>query len=396
MAFRRRFLFVVIPSIIFIVLLSAARKVTLKNHDDDINSSSSRRRRRRLLDPRSIVPKKNENFANESTNAYTPEPTEKVYNVGDNYWCKPALLPPIDYKNCDTRKIMNAIPLRAGLTNGLKFMILSIIMSLEEENTCLYVDETNSIFPKQFGPFLENYFEPIGLPVESEAVRNAKKVKRVETMPWERVWVKLEHRRVENTINSIKTLGYHNVEGHDLKRNMLKRIWRPTSKLRDLTCTKLEDYIKGEDYIVLSMREGDKTTEGFKFAKMEQYIEQVEEVVPIHFNGKVPLIFVATDSCDPLQKLREMKPEWRIVSECDRVEQHGYVLADQLKWTQAQLDEHYEKFFVELFAMAGAKIWIGVTYTNVSWWVYFMREKTEEKTFYVLEGEGSAVVPMAW
>ena len=71
--------------------------------------------------------------------------------------------------------------------------------------------------------------------------------------------------------------------------------------------------------------------------------------------------------------------------------------------------------------MAGAKVWIGVSYTNVSWvsgyrarreivnfftnladnleqWVYFMRKKTEEKTFYIIDtmGGGTKSVPQMW
>jgi hypothetical protein len=93
----------------------------------------------------------------------------------------------------------------------------------------------------------------------------------------------------------------------------------------------------------------------------------VEEIVPIHFDGRTPLIFAATDACEPLEEFKKLRPGWRIVSECDRVVQHGFVLQDHLKWTREQVDEHYSKFFVELLAMAGAKVWIGVAYSNVSW-----------------------------
>jgi len=357
---------------------------------------SSMAGKRRLMDFRTILPKKNEHFEDFLKELYKPEVTEKSYNVGDNYWCKPPQLPPIDYESCDTRKLVNEVPLRAGLTNGLKFIILSVIMSLQQGNTCIYIDETDSVFPKQFGPFLENYVERIGLPATSETIKRARRTNRKKFMKWESVWIKMENRRTQNTIHDIEALNYYHVDGHDLKRNILKRIWRPLPKVRDNTCTKLEDYIKGEEYIAISMREGDKTKEGFKFATTEQYVEKVEEVIPIHFMGKVPLIFVATDSCEPLYRLREARPEWKIVSECDRVEQHGYDLQEQTHWSQEYLDTHYEKFFVELFAMAGAKVWIGVTYTNVSWWVYFMRENTEEQTFYLLETEELSTAPLSW
>lgn len=335
----------------------------------------SRRPRRRLLDPRSLVQKKNEHFQDFLFDTYSPEATGKIFDVGNNSWCEPPRLPPIDYESCDIGKAINRVPLRAGLTNGLKFILLSVILSLQQGNSCLYIDETDSIFPKESGPFLENYFERIGLSATSNVVVRSSKRHRDKLMKWESVWFKLENRRTQTTIHDIDALHYTNVEGHDLKRNMLKRVWRPLPKVRDATCSKLEEYIKGKEYIALSMREGDKTKEGFKFATIDQYIEKVEEIVPIHFQGKVPLIFVATDSCEPLQRLRNARPEWHIVSECDRVEQHGYILQDQTKWSQEYLEKHYEKFFVELFAMAGSKVWIGVTYTNVSW-VSLTKEKS--------------------
>jgi hypothetical protein len=203
---------------------------------------------------------------------------------------------------------------------------------------------------------------------------------------------------VEGTVHTLDALGYKDAGGHDLKRNMLKRVWRPLPAVRDATCTQLESYIHGEEYIALSIRQGDKSTEGFTFATVDQYVSQVEEIVPTHFGGHVPLIFVATDDCAPLQELRKVRPNWRFVSECDRLEQHGFVLQDHKKWSKAELDNHYAKFFVELFAMAGSKVWIGVAYTNVSWWVYFMRQKTEEKTFFLLDtkGSGSKAAPMMW
>jgi hypothetical protein len=33
----------------------------------------------------------------------------------------------------------------------------------------------------------------------------------------------------------------------------------------------------------------------------------------------------------------------------------------------------YRKFYVELIGLAGAKFYIGVSYTNVAWWTAYMR-----------------------
>lgn len=426
----QRLVIMVMPFTILIASLSA-RKETLERNND-----SSTIRRRRLFDPRSVVPKekehfadhllvsntpkavekhfadsfsqetdtqeaakevvfkKNKHFADHLLESYTPEAAKKVYNVGENYWCKPAQLPPIDYHSCDKTKVMNAIPLHAELTD--KFMILSIIKSLEEENTCCFIDERDSIFPKhQPGPFLENYLEPIGLPDDSVDVLLAKGTKMAEIMPRAKVWNEMQNRRIENTIHNITALGYENVEGHDLKRNMLKRIWRPTPKLRDGTCTKLQDYIQGEEYIALSINKCYETAVGDEYVA-DDYIRKVDEIVQVHFGGVDPIIFVATDACESVQRIRKKRPEFRIVSKCDGAVQNEYDLKNTLKWTQEEVDEYYEKFFVELFAMAGAKVLIGVSCTNLLWFSYFMREETEDKTFYVLEPNGPQGVPMAW
>jgi hypothetical protein len=321
--------------------------------------SSGSRRNLVALDPKSIELKAGNDSLVDSHH----------YNIPDNEWCKPPELPPIDYEACDQNSSVNVINLIGGLTNALKFVLLSAIKSLEDGGKCFVVDEKHSIFPTKYGPFLETYFERMGIDPQSENFKQAKIQRRTEKIPWRSVWDDLKVRRAENTMHSVPFLGeeYAKIEGHDLKRNLIRRIWRPLPSLRDSTCKALERHIQGEEYIGISIREGDKSTEGFEFASMQDYINKIEEVVPVHFDGKVPLIFAATDSCDPLKELRRQRPDWRIVSECDNLEQHGFVLQDHRKWSEKQLRDHYSKFFVELFALAGAKVWIGVAYTNVSW-----------------------------
>ena len=46
---------------------------------------------------------------------------------------------------------------------------------------------------------------------------------------------------------------------------------------------------------------------------MQQYVDAAEQSIPVHFDGKVPSIFVATDDCSVLTELRQLKPDWRFV-----------------------------------------------------------------------------------
>eukprot|EP00548_Thalassiothrix_antarctica_P018540 CAMPEP_0194185106 /NCGR_PEP_ID=MMETSP0154-20130528/41064_1 /TAXON_ID=1049557 /ORGANISM="Thalassiothrix antarctica, Strain L6-D1" /LENGTH=392 /DNA_ID=CAMNT_0038903183 /DNA_START=18 /DNA_END=1196 /DNA_ORIENTATION=- len=381
-----------VAQVIILTTLDSARGETLDRNNDP----SSQLRRRLLLDPRSVEAKTNEHFADRLLESYQPEPTTKVYDVRENYWCKPAQLPPIDYHSCDKKRVMNAIPLHAELTD--KFMLLSVIKSIEQENACYFIDETESRFPEHSGSFLENYLEPIGLAADSVDVMLANKKKMIEIMPRANVWNNAEDRRVENTINTIEALQYHNVEGHELKRNILKRIWRPIPKLRDDTCTKLQDHIKGEEYLAISINKCYDTTgeydERYQYF-IDDYVQKIDEIVQLHFGGINPLIFAATDSCEYVEKIRERRSDFRIISECDR-NSHDYTRRYQTEWTREEIEQNYEKYFVELFAMAGAKVLIGVSCTNISWFAYFMREKTEHKTFYVLEPNGPSGVPMQW
>ena len=89
----------------------------------------------------------------------------------------------------------------------------------------------------------------------------------------------------------------------------------------------------------------------------------------------VPAIFVATDDCTVLKELREARPMWHFVSECDNLsnEANGFVFKDMKEWTEEQTDAHFHKFIAELIALASAKYFIGVSTTNVTYWVYFMR-----------------------
>merc|ERR1712218_194347 len=153
---------------------------------------------------------------------------------------------------------------------------------------------------------------------------------------WKIVWEDLSNRRQYGKTYTIKSLNYHNIEGHHLKHVMLRRMWRPLPAIREQTCTSLADHVQGDDFMTFSVRRGDKSSEeNFDFATVQQYIDMAEKAIPSHFAGKVPTIFVATDDCTVMKEFREVRPTWKFVSECDKehtVGYAGFALKDMKLW----------------------------------------------------------------
>mmetsp|Transcript_27214 Transcript_27214/g.41392 ORF Transcript_27214/g.41392 Transcript_27214/m.41392 type:complete len:160 (+) Transcript_27214:1017-1496(+) len=72
-------------------------------------------------------------------------------------------------------------------------------------------------------------------------------------------------------------------------------------------------------------------------------------------------------------------PNGSFFSECsdDDNEGRGFVLRDVPDWTEVEHEQHFRKFFTELHGLALSRFYIGVRYTNVTWWVYFMRPQID-------------------
>ena len=316
-------------------------------------------------------------------------------------WCMPPKEAPLPYASCQDTSVVNSIPLYGGLTNALKMLLLGTILSFENDQ-CFFVDESESQLALRNDPnnafyptssFLERYFEPIGIKPDNGLVEEARRTDRVQVRDWREVWEFRHNRRIEGQYDDIESLRYHRMEGHLLKRVMLQRMWRPLPYVRAQTCRRLEHESLSlqNDFMAFSIRQGDKQTEHFGFATMIQYIHAAERAVMQHFGGRVPTIFVATDDCSVLVELRQLRPSWTFVSECRSKGggDGGFRLGSMLDWTVAETDEHFGKFFVELYAMAISKYFIGVTYTNISWFVYFMRQDRNKDAFEILETPGS-------
>jgi len=257
-------------------------------------------------------------------------------------WCKPSEQNPLNYRSCDKNGKFNKIPFMAGLTNGLK-MLLLMVMESYERGECFFVSEENNHLLKredksqELSTFIGRYFEPIGLSKHDSWVQLAIQENRVQDMDWQQVWMKVEDRRLHGELNTIKRLDYYDIESTLLKRVMLERMWHLQPHVRDGACESLESHGLKDEYMAFSVRRGDKDTEGFTFTKPEKYIEAAEQVIIDHFEGKTPKIFVAADDCESVKEFRALRPDWSFESECDRSEGHnGFVLAEMKHWTLEQ------------------------------------------------------------
>jgi len=315
-------------------------------------------------------------------------------------WCMPPSLGPLDFENCDAiGKPVNRLPLVGGMTNALKFVLLGIIESYEA-GRCFYIDESGSHLKLQSGgeqhSLIRRYFAPMGLDPESLVVQKALLEARVETKDWTVVW-EWEKRRVISSEHFIPYLVNEHVDGHRLKFITLMRAWRPLAMVRNAACSALEGQGLRDDFLALSVRRGDKhTVEKFDYPTAESYVAAAEHAIATRFGGVRPKIFVATDDCSVMGELRTLRPEWNFVSQCDLTQNgndNGFALSDMKDWSAQDMDQHYEKFMTELFGLAIAKYVVGVTYTNVSWWVLFMRRANIDETEY-LDTDGSS--PRNW
>mmetsp|Transcript_5636 Transcript_5636/g.8170 ORF Transcript_5636/g.8170 Transcript_5636/m.8170 type:complete len:409 (+) Transcript_5636:58-1284(+) len=294
------------------------------------------------------------------------------------------------YDACPPDSTLNIIPFFGGMTNALKFVVLGALMSFEE-NRCFTISEKDAHlnpghrFGKtkngEMGNFVDHFFEGIGLPHDHPIVKERMASGNYVVREWRQYWDSLERRRTSlHNFNYNTSMYSHpaaNVDGVTLKRDFIRHMWHLLPSYRDSTCQALKDQgIFDTDYIALSVRRGDKTAEHFAFPTMRVYIREAENLVRHVFkDGEIPKIFVATDDCKTLHELRRLRPQWTFISQCDLLAeiQTGYDIKKIPKMNGKQREEHFRKFFVELYALAFSKLYIGVAYTNVAWWAYMMR-----------------------
>jgi len=340
--------------------------------------------RRRLTEEVTVTPPQVEESKDEAE--ATNYITKLHQDMCGTEWGNAEYLP---YEKCDHDAPVNSIPLFGGLTNALKMILLGGIKSWEE-NRCFFVDESQSHLnpPDETGVrhgFLHKYMEPIGLPLDHPLVVKAREENRIVKRDWSEFWNDMTPRRAYGKISSIPNLRFDEIEGHNLKRNLIRRMWRPLPKYQLSSCSAMENThgLKPADYMAFSVRRGDKSEEKFAFTELTDYITEAEKHL-FRFSSflqhhQVPKIFVATDDCSVMSVFREMRPNWTFVSECDVEEnskaaaQNGFALRDFKNWGEAAEDAHFTKFFTEIYAMTMSRVFIGVGYTNVSWWVYFLR-----------------------
>lgn len=261
-----------------------------------------------------------------------------------------------------------------------------------EENVCYFVDERGPN-PAQMAmrdepmgmldPFLDRYFEPLSLSRDHPKVKWA--------MRWHK-FVEPDYYQIQNHEYGMKgglrplhdssrhrkrdlqSLFAYEKDNIWLKKWMVRRLFRIKNPLRQTACIKLNMMGLNEEYMALSVRRGDKHLEHEIESSLQPYIDRAERAIDKHFGGNVPTIFVASDDCSVMSEIRQLRPTWKFVGACDDAsEENGFILTDAKQWTEEQTDKHYTKFVTEMIAMASAKHFIGVSTTNVSFWIYFMR-----------------------
>ena len=358
--------------------------------NSELSKSQQGRQLKASLDPRTI----------------TVKPDVRIdvlmpYNLPEwaTTWCLPQELPRVDFNNCNHTDVVYALPFTGGLTNALKMVLLGSLIALEN-NRCFFVDESRSQLRKrddpsqEFDSFWNHYFEPMGLPADSPIVQKARAENRVYRFrSVQDIFTSSHNRRSHGDLTTIESLHYKDMEGHLLKKIMIRRMWRLLPHLRDATCQALDHrYGLHQEYLAFSVRRGDKkTVEHFEYADLNDYLLTAETGgVQRQFDNEMPKVFVATDDCSVMRDFRNHRPQWTFVSECDRVQhEDGFALADMTAWTKEQTDAHFQKFFIELYALAIAKVYIGVATTNVAYWAFFMRPN--RGTFHLIGSGGDSM-----
>mmetsp|Transcript_18005 Transcript_18005/g.27280 ORF Transcript_18005/g.27280 Transcript_18005/m.27280 type:complete len:506 (-) Transcript_18005:111-1628(-) len=371
-----------------------------------------------------LLPNHHNNNVNETTTTTILHTAAQSYCDGNDLIEYPMPL----YGACPPDSILNIIPFHGGMTNGLKFVLLGALLSFEE-NRCFMVSEedshlnpgyhnhqdgattTTTTTTEDSSSFIDHFFEGIGLPRTHPFVKAKLERGMYQVREWREYWDNLRRRRTEHyhfrfdNNNNNTSAAYHHpagrVNGLHLKRHLLRHLWHLKPEYRNATCRALQDQaIFQTDYIAMSIRRGDKMKEEQSHLNnpptMADYIAKAERLIPYMFptnnnneeeTPPPPKIFVATDDCTCVSTLRKARPQWLFISQCDQLSetQNGFDILDVPKMNEAQREEHFRKFFVELYALALSKVFIGVAYTNVAWFAYMMRPNVEKSTFILLD-----------
>lgn len=145
--------------------------------------------------------------------ASSPEQHIKKYKLPDQAqaWCEPSRFPPLNYYSCNPNDIVHQVPFMAGLTNGLKMMLLMVIGTFEK-NRCLFVTENHNHLlmrddkSQELETFIGRYFEPIGLALDDPIVKKARKEGRVQVLKWMDYWDDSRTRRTHGMLHNITSL----------------------------------------------------------------------------------------------------------------------------------------------------------------------------------------------
>ena len=155
-----------------------------------------------------------------------------------------------------------------------------------------------------------------------------------------------------------------------------------------------------DDFISMSFqRRNLKTPEEINAYDPVYYIIEAQKVVERNWRGPPPKVFVVTDDCRIMKRLREVRQSWVFVSECDEIAKDEDDIGYDWKNTTSDFDgekqrddEYFKNEFIKLYGVATSKFHFGVSYSDNAWWEFFMRPDRISHTII----HGDAYHPSEW
>ena len=174
--------------VFFVTWLNSLSHVNVHNLNEDISFLPV------LGDPDDVVNRKLQH-GEEQSFAEIEQSDVPWSGIENAEWCQSPAEPPLPYGNCEYDSWVFRIPVYGGLTNALHFIMKGAIWAFEEE-VCFYVDEwlptqsrlgAREPVEDSISPFLERYFERIGMPKDSEPIQKALNSNKVITPTYQQI-----------------------------------------------------------------------------------------------------------------------------------------------------------------------------------------------------------------
>ena len=276
-----------------------------------------------------------------------------AYDLPDwaDQWCLENDLPPLNYQDCSPDSILNIIPMMEhDIEQSLKLLLFGAIASATQDR-CFHIDTRGATFLQ--------YFEPVGLPKYHPVVQSAMEHGRIQVLDRIQDDLNLLSHKEKHTIPNLKFI--EDMDGLVVKKLVLKQLWRPKQNVRQMACVALSEKNVGKAFITISIPPPKHRKE-----PLEKYVEATEFAVRTQFDDKVPNIFVATNDCSNIDRLKSLRPEWTFEGECGEPEE---IAAGET----SEITGHFRQWMIQIYACATGTYFIGEGLNDLSWFAFFLR-----------------------